>query len=154
MMDLSTWRPRSPLLRELDDECYGFLASIAEEVHYPAHATIFREDEAADRFFVVTRGTVALRIMGPAKRPVTIQTIGEAGLLGLSWFLPPYRWQWTAQAVDDVTMAKFDANAALSRCESNLELENVMLRVIAKEAYKRLQNVRLQLVDVYGKERT
>lgn len=152
-MNLSDWRTRATLFEDLDDECFGFLESIAEEVHFAPDRTIFRVNTPADRFFLVTEGTVALRLSGPSRPAMTVQTVRPGGMLGLSWYMPPYLWQWTAQTTEETTLAKFDAATVIARCKSAPDLENVMLRVIARESYKRLQNVRLQLLDVYGDDR-
>ena len=93
-----------------------------------------------------------MQISGGARPTITIQTVGPGALLGLSWHVAPYRWQWTAVAVEAATLAEFDANDVLSACEQDRELDNALLRVIAKESGRRLQNVRMQLLDLYGRE--
>lgn len=153
-MNLDAWRTVSPLLRDLDDESFTFLESIAEEVRYPSDAVIFRVNTPADRFFMVVEGTVALRMAGPARPAVTIQTVRSGGVLGLSWQAPPHLWQWTGQAVESTSLAMFDATTVRTRFETSPELELALMRVLAAETMKRLQNVRLQLLDVYGVERT
>ena len=151
-MNLEPWRDRSSLFEEMSDEHYEFLSSLAQEREAPAGVTLFRVNTPADRFFLVLEGTVALRIAGPSRPPITIQTVGEGSLLGLSWHLPPYRWQWTAETREPCRFAEFDANAVLAACETDADFDNAMLRVIAREAGRRLHNVRLQLLDLYGRE--
>jgi CRP/FNR family transcriptional regulator, cyclic AMP receptor protein len=153
-MNLSEWRTRATLFEDLDDECFRFLESTAEEVHVGPDRTIFRVNTPADRFFLVTEGTVALRLSGPSRPAMTVQTVRPGGMLGLSWYMPPYLWQWTAQTTEDTTLATFDAATVIARCQSSPVLEIAMLRVIAGESYKRLQNVRFQLLDVYGDDRS
>jgi len=153
-MNLTAWRTTSPLLTDLDDESFAFLEDISEEVQYPPDRVIFRVNTPADRFFMVTEGTVALRMAGPARPPVTIQTVRPGGVLGLSWQMPPHLWQWTAQSIDATTLAMFDAETVRQRFETSPELELALMRVLSSEALKRLQNVRLQLLDVYGDDRT
>lgn len=153
-MNLTAWRTTSPLLADLDDESFAFLEGISEEAQYPPDRVIFRVNTPADRFFMVTEGTVALRMAGPARPAVTIQTVRPGGVLGLSWQMPPHLWQWTAQAIDATTLAMFDAETVRQRFETSPGLELALMRVLSSEALKRLQNVRLQLLDVYGDDRT
>ena len=153
-MNLAEWRTRSPLLADLDDREFEVLSSIAKERKVAAHEIVFRVNTTANRFYVVTSGIIAIGITAASRPPVTIQTLGEGAILGLSWRLPPYQWQWTAQARQDSTLAEFDANEVLSACEQDSALDAAMWKVVAREASGRLQNVRMQLLDVYGKHET
>lgn len=150
-MNLQEWRTTSTLLEDLRDPHFEFLETVAVERSLDAGETLFRVGEPANRFFLVTSGTVALQISGGGRPTITIQTVGPGALLGLSWHVAPYRWQWTAVATEASTLAEFDANRVLSACEQDRELDNALLRVIAKESGKRLHNVRLQLLDLYGR---
>jgi CRP-like cAMP-binding protein len=152
-VNLTEWRTRSPLFEALDERCFEVMESMAREVHYEAGATIFKADDTADRFFVVIEGTVALRITSPGRTPITIQTLGPGALVGLSWIMPPYRWQWSAVALSEAVLAEFDASAVLSACAADGALEGELMRVVAREAVKRLHNVRMQLLDLYGSDR-
>jgi CRP/FNR family cyclic AMP-dependent transcriptional regulator len=151
-MNLTELRTRSPLFEPLDQRCFGVMESMAEEAHYEAGATIFRADDPAEKFSVIVEGTVALRITSPGRRPITIQTLGPGALVGLSWIMPPYRWQWTAVALSDTVLAEFDASAVLARCTADGALEGELMRGVAREAVKRLHNVRVQLLDLYGRD--
>jgi len=151
-MNLDRWRESSSVFEDMADEHFAFLASVAKAKEADPGETLFRVNTPADRFYLVLSGTIALRITGPGKPPFTIQTVGEGSLLGLSWHIPPYRWQWTAEATAEARLAEFDANAVLSACELDRELDNAMLRIIARESGRRLQNVRMQLLDLYGRQ--
>ncbi|NOY55354.1 MAG: cyclic nucleotide-binding domain-containing protein [Actinobacteria bacterium] len=151
-MKLGRWRERSPLFAEMDDQSFAFLESIAQETAVRENEIIFRVNTPADRFYLVIEGKISLRIAGPSRPPITIQTLGEGCLLGLSWRLPPYRWQWTAQALTDSKLAAFDARTVLEACKHNPRLDAALWRVVARESATRLQNARLQLLDLYGQE--
>jgi CRP-like cAMP-binding protein len=151
-MMLEPWREQSPMFDDMSEEHFAFLSSLAEVRDVPADVTLFRVNTPADRFYLVLEGTVALLIAGPSRPPITIQTVGPGSLLGLSWHLPPYRWQWTAETREPCRLAEFDANAVLAACETDSDFDNAMLRVIAREAGRRLHNVRMQLLDLYGRE--
>ena len=51
---------------------------------------VFREGQAADRFYVVREGRVAVEVFVPNKGAVTIETIEGGEMLGWSWLFPPY----------------------------------------------------------------
>ncbi len=149
-MNLTKWRSSSPLLVDLEDEEFEYLSGVAKERQVSEDEVVFRVNTPASRFFIVTSGIIAVRTAGATQPVVTIQTFGEGALLGISWRLPPFRWQWTAQARQDSTLAEFDANEVLSRCEQDAVLDAAMWKVVARESSKRLQDVRMQLLDLYG----
>ena len=150
-MNLDQWRDRSPMFEGMSDDHFAFLASVATAKEADAGETLFRVNTPATRFYLVLSGTVALKISGPSRPPITIQTVGEGALLGLSWHMPPYRWQWTAETIEESRFAEFDANTVLMACENDPDFDNAMLRVIARESGRRLHNVRMQLLDLYGR---
>ncbi|HSJ70771.1 MAG TPA: cyclic nucleotide-binding domain-containing protein [Acidimicrobiia bacterium] len=150
-MTLASLRSSSPWLAALDDRCIALLDPLGKEEAFSKGDILFRADGIADRFYVVASGTVALLFAGPSRPPITIQTVGRGGLLGLSWRLAPHRWQWTAKAIDDVTALRFNALDVRTMCQEHPELDGVLLEVVAQEAARRLQNVRMQLLDLYGR---
>ena len=151
-MRLDELKHKNPLFADMADTSFSYLESIAHRVSVAKDETVFRVNAPADRLYIVAAGTVALRIAGPSGPTATIQTLGEGSLVGLSWRLAPYRWQWTCQAVVDSELTTFDANQVLSACEQDAQLDSDLWQIVARESARRLHNVRLQLLDVYGKD--
>ena len=150
-MNLDELRTTSPLFEDIGDREFEILSAIAKPVTYEVDEILFRVNTPANCFFFVLDGTVALKISMPTRPTMTIQTLGEGALLGLSWRVKPYRWQWTAQALQQSKLARFDANEVLAACEQDHELDSAMWQMVARESTRRLQNVRMQLLDVYGR---
>ncbi len=69
---------------------------------------MFREGQAADRFYVVREGRVAVEVFVPNKGPVTIETIEGGEMLGWSWLFPPYRAHFDARALNAVRALALD----------------------------------------------
>mgnify|MGYP001824275376 CR=1 FL=1 len=151
-MTFEDLRKSSSLFEDLGDREFDLLTALARPLSVEQGTILFRADDPASRFYFVSKGLVALRITTRSKPTMTIQTLGEGSLLGLSWRVPPYRWQWTAQAKQDSELIEFDANHILAACEQDHELDSAMWEMVAKEASKRLQHVRMQLLDIYGRE--
>lgn len=151
-MTLDEWKQKSSLFDDLGDREYDLLSALGERTMVEQGTILFRAGEPASQFYLVADGLVALRVTTPSKPMLTIQTLGEGSLLGLSWRVKPFRWQWTAQTIQDTTLVAFDANQILAACEQDHELDSSMWEMVAKEASKRLQNVRMQLLDLYGRE--
>jgi CRP-like cAMP-binding protein len=148
-MNLEALRSTSPLLTKLSNTELGFFESISHEIHLDRGQVLFDEGSQADTFFIISQGKVGLEITSPGKAPMIIQTLGPGDLVGLSWFFPPYRWNWHARAVTDTSLAAFDAVAVRRMCEENRDLALEVLGVVASELAARLHRTRIQLLDLY-----
>jgi CRP-like cAMP-binding protein len=108
---------------------------------FAAGELLFRTGDAADRFYVVEHGTVALDLVANGQ-PRVIETLHDGEVAGFSWLFEPYRWLFDGRAVSDTTATMFVA--------ADQELGAELLRHFAAIAVSRLQATRLQLLDVYG----
>ena len=66
------------------------LAGCARNHRFEAGQYLFHEGEAADEFFLIRQGRVALEIVAPGQAPVVISTLGAGEIVGASWLVPPY----------------------------------------------------------------
>jgi CRP-like cAMP-binding protein len=148
-MNLRSVRESSELLTSLSNTELEFFEGISSEVHLANGAILFEEGGVAESFFIVSTGKVGLELTSPGRSPMVIQTLGPGELVGVSWFFPPYRWNWRARAIEDTTLIAFDALAVRSECEANRDLALEVLGVIAEEVVRRLQRTRIQLLDLY-----
>ena len=128
-----------------------FLASVASEMTFPAESYLFKQDEEADHVFVVVSGLVGLELPASGREPIPVLSIGPSELLGISWMVPPYRWALSARAFQSTDVIAFDAAAIRERAERDKELKLLVLELVTREAAKRLQATRVQLLDLYEK---
>jgi CRP/FNR family transcriptional regulator, cyclic AMP receptor protein len=135
----------------LNDEQLSFIAGCAKNVIFQPGAYIFREGDAADQFYLVRHGTVALEMEVPGQGPTTIRTLKDNDELGVSWLIPPYRWSFDARAVTLTRAIGFDAACLRGKCEEDHELGYRLMMRFAPRLWERLRSARLQLADVYGK---
>ncbi len=148
-MNVDELREKAELLELLSDEHLSLLASIVDEVAYPASEVLFREDQPADKFFIVEKGLVGLELDTPGIEPMVILSLGPTELVGVSWMFPPYKWKWTARAIRDSQLLAFDAVRVRARCEEDPELKLWILQMVADQAVRRLHSTRVQLLDLY-----
>jgi CRP-like cAMP-binding protein len=134
----------------MDPEALTVTAGCASNVGFAAGATIAREGEQADTFFVVRRGTVAIELFAPPRGKMTIETIGPGEVFGWSWLFPPHRWHFDARAVDDVRATAFDGACLRGKCEADPALGYALMTRFARVFSARLASTRLRLLDVYG----
>jgi CRP-like cAMP-binding protein len=151
-MSLDTVRD-SELLGQLSDEEVASLEALSSEVRFGAGEVIFEEDGVAETFYLIVHGKVGLELTSPGGPPLVIQTLRDGEMVGVTWFFPPYHWEFRARALAETSMIAFDAAQVRDLCKDQCELERQLLRGIAKAAATRLHNARTQLLDLYGSRR-
>jgi len=125
------------------------IAGCASNVRFNKGDYIFREDEEADRFFLIRHGLVALDVFVPQRGPATIETIHEGEVLGWSWLFPPYRWHFDARALELTRAIVFDGKCLREKCEKDPQLGYTLVMKFSQTIVQRLQSARLQLLDLY-----
>lgn len=148
-MNLRSMRESSELLTSLTNTELELFESLSREVHLVNGEILFEEGGAAESFFIVVNGKVGLEMTSPGRVPMVIQTLGPGDLVGVSWFFPPYRWNWRARALEDTTLIAFDAAEVRKRCEVDRDLALEVQGVVAEEVVRRLHRTRIQLLDLY-----
>jgi CRP/FNR family cyclic AMP-dependent transcriptional regulator len=97
-----------PLFAALTPHQATVVAGCASNVVFDEGETIFHAGDKADTFYLLRHGRVALDLHAGERGSLTIETLGPGELLGWSWLIPPYRWQFDARAVDLVRAVAFD----------------------------------------------
>ncbi|UCG51163.1 MAG: cyclic nucleotide-binding domain-containing protein [Candidatus Latescibacterota bacterium] len=139
-----------PFLEGLDPPHLEVIAGCASNVRFNKGDYIFREEDEADRFFLIRHGLVALDVFVPQRGPVTIDTIQEGDVLGWSWLFPPYSWHFDARALQLTRAVAFDGKCLREKCDKDVQLGYELVKRFAQVIMQRLQSARLQLLDIYG----
>jgi CRP-like cAMP-binding protein len=134
----------------LKPEYLALVAGCGQNVHFAAGAHLAREGDAAERFFAIRAGSVAVETYMPARGPVTVQTLGEGEIVGWSWLFPPYVWQFDVRARTDVSATAFDGTCLRAKCDADPALGYDLMKRLAQLVSRRLETARRQLLDVYG----
>ena len=139
-------------LAALAPEHRAELAGCARNQVFAAGERIMREGEPADAFYVIRHGAVALETVVPQRGPVVLQTLHDGELLGWSWLVPPYRTAFDARALGTTRALTFDGACLRGRCEADPALGYALLKLLSGVFVERLQDTRLRLLDLYGKQ--
>ena len=127
-----------------------FIAGCGRNVTFVTDEHLFRENEPADRFFIVRDGRVALETYVPGRGPLTIDTVGPAALLGISWLVPPYRWTMDGRALEPVRAVALDGACIRAKCEADPQLGFELMKRLVVVVQVRLRSARVRLLDLYG----
>jgi CRP-like cAMP-binding protein len=136
-----------PLLRGLPPEQIARLAAVSRRVSLPRHYRLFEEGAAADRFWIIDAGQVALDMLVPGVGRVVIETLGRGDVVGLSWLVPPYQWQFGAVCTQPMQGFEFDAHAIRACCGQDPELGYAIAMRFMTVASHRLQITRGRLLQ-------
>jgi CRP-like cAMP-binding protein len=135
-----------PFLQKLTTEALRLLASNAMLVRYNAGEWIFRQNEPANRFYLIQRGKVALEASRKDGTRVVVQTIGPDDVLGWSWLFAPYLWQFDARVVEPVEAIFFYGTRLREQCEENNALGYELMKRMVSAVVQRLLSARRELL--------
>lgn len=140
---------KHPFLEGLSPDLIAELTGCAKNRRYEAGEYLTREGEAAEHFFLLRGGRVALRVYALSAGPLTIQTVGNGEMVGWSWLVAPHRYRFDAQALEPITAIEFDGRCLREKCETNPALGYELFKRVSVALHKRIDAMHLQLLDVY-----
>jgi CRP-like cAMP-binding protein len=135
-----------PFLQGLKPEHLATLTEFAMPKHFAAGELIFRAGDIANRFYLILNGRVELGSLAKEGPQVPVQTLGAGEVLGWSWLLPPYQWQFDARATEATEAIFFYGTMLRARCEEDPGLGYELMRRAAAVVVQRLQSAREQLL--------
>jgi CRP-like cAMP-binding protein len=139
-----------PFFQDIEPVYLQLMAGCAANVRFAAGADLFREGGAADQFYLIRHGRVALQVFIPGQGRMTNETIEAGEVLGWSWLFPPHRWHFDAQALELTRAIAFDGTCLRAKCDEDHDLGYMLMQRFAQVMMQRLQATRLQLLDLYG----
>ena len=134
----------------LDKDFLQLVSGCARNVRFEAGQYMFHEGEDADQLYLLRHGHVALETAVPGRGPITIQTLRPGEIVGVSWLIPPYRWNYDAKALELVRAVSIDAKCLRGKCEADHDLGYEMMKRFMPILVQRLHATRMQILDVYG----
>lgn len=142
----------SAVFAGLDPADLERLASHSRIERYDAGALLAREDDGADRFFVVEAGRLAIEIHAPG-RPLGVDTAGPGEVVGWSWLFVPHRWTADVRAVETTRVVTIDGHRVRDACDHDPAFGYRIVRCFTRVMTERIASMRLRLLDLYGGRR-
>ncbi|WOJ93143.1 cyclic nucleotide-binding domain-containing protein [Congregibacter variabilis] len=142
-----------PFFDGLCDDYLQCMLSCSKNTRFPSGRVIATEGSAANEFFVITKGRVALQLHSSPAATLLIQTLDAGDILGWSWLFPPYRWSVEAMAVQDVQVIAVDGSCLRDKCDADPVMGYQLMQRFSRLMSQRIEATRLQLLDLYGQGR-
>ena len=140
----------STFLAGFSTEHLDYLADHAKERTVAAGEVLFKLGEVANSFYFVKSGSIAVEIpaiYGPALR---VATITDDMILGWSWMIDPYDWDFQAKAYEDSTLIEFDGKAILAHCGEDAGFGYEVYRRFAHLMSERLLAARQTMMEQWN----
>lgn len=150
MQTLEAILAEHPFFEGLDPRYMPLITGCASNVRYKSGEYLFHEGEPAGQFYIIRQGNVALEIHDARRGTIIIETISAGEVLGWSWLFPPYRWHFSARALQETRAVALDGTCLRAKGEADHDLGYELAMRVARIMMERLQATRLQLLDVYN----
>jgi len=124
------------------------LAVYGRPVHYVAGYRLFREDDNADRLWLVNSGLVAVDLHVPGRGDIEAERLGSGSVVGVSALVPPYRWALGAIVVEDVRAVEFYAAGVRAIMAEDPDLGRDLFQRLLRTSQDRLAAARHRLVEL------
>ncbi|MBK7140781.1 MAG: cyclic nucleotide-binding domain-containing protein [bacterium] len=149
METLERYVAEHPFFSGMSEKHIQLIVGCASNIRYDAGQQIDRAGEDANHFFLVRSGRVAIEIVSPASGPITIATVGDGEVVGWSWLFPPYVHHFDSRAIDLTRAIALDGKCLRQKCENDHELGYELFKRFANIMEQRIENARMQLLDLY-----
>jgi len=129
----------------------GWLRRIAvygRPVHYVAGYRLFREDDNADRLWLVNSGEVSVDLHVPGRGDIEAERLGPGSVVGVSALVPPYRWALGAVVVDDLRAVELYAAGVRAIMAEDPDLGRDLFRRLLRASQDRLTSARNRLIEL------
>lgn len=132
---------------ELDRHSKKFLSQAARSRSINECGILFEAGASADKFYLLKSGAISVQVpavMGPC---LEIQKLKAGQMLGWSWLIPPYRWNFQALALQDSDLLEFDGSLILAHCEEEPVFGYALMKLFAGLMSERLDRARQKMMD-------
>lgn len=150
MRTMAEYLPEHPFFAGLTPDATALVVGCARNVHFTAGSRLFLAGEAADTFYVLRRGRVALEAHDPRRGTLLIDTLDAGDVVGWSWLVAPYLWTFDGVATTAVDAIALDGACLRAKCAADPALGYTLMQRVAHVMYQRLQETRIRLLDLYG----
>ena len=139
-----------PFFAGLSPEVIGFLTRCASEQQIQPGEVLFRQGERARQFYLIRNGRIVIEIPAITGPTLQVQSLGADQILGWSWLIPPYKWNFQARAEVPTTLLVFDGDAVRDHCEAESNFGYPLLKRFAALMAERLEVARQKLMDQWN----
>ena len=117
---------------------------------FGAGELVFRQGERADKFYLLISGHVSVEIPTVYGPTLEIQHLGAGQILGWSWLISPFEWDFQARVHASTRVVEFDGKALLKQCDADPAFGYALLKGFTELMSERLGAARLRMMDEWS----
>jgi CRP-like cAMP-binding protein len=145
-MKISEILGANPLFHGLAPEHLAFLARCSRPESLRRNAILFHENQPARTFYLLRSGRITVEVPAIEGPAMHVQTLEPGEVVGWSWLIPPYRWNFQGRVEADTELIAFDGDLIRERCETDHDFGYRLVRDFAELMSRRLEAARLRLM--------
>jgi CRP-like cAMP-binding protein len=137
----------NPFFSGLDRELIDILLEHAVIRQLATGQVLFKFGEPAKHFYLVRSGNIALEVVAMEGPTLELQNVGPGSIVGWSWLIAPFKWNFHARAKAPTELVEFDGDAIRARCEADPKLGYALLKRFSTLMSERLQFARERMME-------
>jgi CRP-like cAMP-binding protein len=140
------------MFANLGEASLAAVAALAVTEEQPAGAILFRESDPSVDVWFVLKGRVSLSMRLGDPRDLTVLSLGPGELVGWSALLEGRRVA-TGRVTEAAALLRLPSRALLALCDADHHVGYAVMKQLSVVLAQRLHDTRLQLMDMFGKEK-
>lgn len=145
--DILQYLSNHPFFAKFDHAFLEILSEYAEPRTIKAGNLLFHQGRHADRFYVLQSGGATVEVPAISGPALELQHLGEDDVVGWSWLIPPYEWDFQCRTQIDCDVLEFDGTALLERCEEDHSFGYNLLKAFTELMSRRLHASRRVMME-------
>ncbi|MGH7978719.1 MAG: cyclic nucleotide-binding domain-containing protein [Limisphaerales bacterium] len=141
---------QQPFFKGMSGHLIELLADSILEMRFKPGAWIYRQDEPANRFYLILEGKVLIESEVKDRGVLPIRTLGPGDNLGWAWLFPPYYMHFSACAIEPTRTILFYGTRLREKCEANHELGYQLMKRVAEVVVQNLNATQQHLLESTG----
>ena len=131
------------------DEELADLADITEKMAYNNQEIIYNRNDEARYLFVITSGTVSLRLLGPEdKVGIAFERRKRGEMFGVAIFMEPRKYTLTALCLEDTEVLAIDGDSLKELCSKRPGIGYKLLIKVAQIYLDRYKHAKIELYRI------
>ncbi|MEM9302184.1 MAG: Crp/Fnr family transcriptional regulator [Pseudomonadota bacterium] len=141
---------KNPFFSQMPDGFIEYLADHARGRKLERGDAVFRQGDPAKHFYLLLKGEVNVEVPAITGPALVIQNLGPGQVLGWSWLISPYEWDFQAHAESDAEVLEFDGATVLAHCEADQSFGYQLLKRFTELMSERLHAARRRMMDQWN----
>ena len=124
-----------------------FLVKNARFTHAESGECLFRQGQPAKCFYLMLSGEVTVGVPAIQGPVLQLQELAGGQMIGWSWLIDPYRWDFQASVTSTAEFVEFNGEAILEHCEDDNEFGYDLFKRFTGLMSERLTSARRRMMD-------